>query len=292
MNLRDIYRPLGSTGLNCHPIGFGSYRISEGNSTHESALHQYLEAGGNLIDTSANYGDGLSETLIGKVLKDHDRSKMIIVTKGGYIQGQNMVLAGHRNFPEVVEYGDDLWHCIHPEFLETQIERSLRRMQTEFIDVYLLHNPEYFINHAAQLNPITEEILNEFYRRIRQAFAFLESQVKAGRIRYYGISSNNFGYHEKDRARTSVERALKEAENISPQHHFRVIQLPLNLYEAGGAIHPTHNGTTVLDFCKTNNLGVLINRPLNAFYNNKLYRIADYINRVNPNPAKKNWTAF
>ena len=287
MNSSNLYRPLGLTGLFCHPVGFGSYRIGEGNSTHESALRQYLDAGGNLIDTSANYGDGLSETLIGRVMKDYDRSKIVLVTKGGYIQGQNMILAGHRTFPEVVEYGENLWHCIHPEFLETQIERSLRRMQTHTIDVYLLHNPEYFINYAAQLNPITEEILIEFYRRIRQAFEFLESQVTAGKLRYYGISSNNFGFHEKDRARTSVERALKEAESISPKHHFRLIQLPLNLYEAGAAVYPTHNGTTVLNFCKTHDIGVLINRPLNAFHKSKLYRIADYIKPGESKPGEK-----
>src|SRR5688572_19456058 len=62
------YRDLGNTGLACHPLGFGSYRISQGNRQHESALRAYLERGGNLIDTSANYADGDSETLIGHVL--------------------------------------------------------------------------------------------------------------------------------------------------------------------------------------------------------------------------------
>lgn len=287
MNLSTPYRPLGSTGMSCHPIGFGSYRISEGNSTHESALRKYLDLGGNLIDTSANYGDGLSESLIGKVLKDYDRSKIILVTKGGYIQGQNMILASHRSFPEVVQYGDDLWHCIHPEFLETQIERSLRRLQTNVIDVYLLHNPEYFINQAAQVNPITESVLEEFYRRIHQAFVYLELEVQNGRIRYYGISSNNFGCHQRDRARTSVQRALEQAESISPDHHFRAIQLPLNLYEAGGAVYPTQDHKTVLGFCKEKNIGVLINRPLNAFFKNKLYRIADYIKPGESKPGEK-----
>ena len=287
MSLSATFRSLGATGLYCHPMGFGSYRITEGNLTHAAALNAYLEMGGNLIDTSANYGDGLSETLIGKELKNHDRSKIIIVTKGGYIQGQNMILASHRKFPEVVEYGEGLWHCIHPDFLETQIERSLRRMQIDTIDVYLLHNPEYFINHAAQLNPITESILNEFYRRIWQAFAYLETEVQKGRIRFYGISSNNFGYHEKDRARTSVQRALEQAESISHDHHFRVIQLPLNLYEAGGAVHPTHNRNTVLKYCGEKKIGVLINRPLNAFHNNKLYRLADYFRPGESKPGEK-----
>ena len=65
-----MMRPLGNTGLDVHPLGFGCYRIADGNPVHESALREYLNRGGNLIDTSANYTDGLSEQLIGRVLKD------------------------------------------------------------------------------------------------------------------------------------------------------------------------------------------------------------------------------
>ena len=127
------YHNLGDTGLACHPLGFGSYRISQGNREHETALRAYLDRGGNLIDTSANYADGLSETLIGTVLRDHPREEVIVVTKGGYIQGQNMELAQRRNFPEVVYFGEGIWHCIHPEFLETQIQRSLERMGLQHV---------------------------------------------------------------------------------------------------------------------------------------------------------------
>ncbi len=122
-------RPLGNTGLRCHPLGFGCYRVAEGNAAHEAALRAYLEQGGNLIDTSANYADGRSETLVGKLLQDFPREQVIVVTKGGYIQGENMKLALQRKFPEVVEYGEGLWHSIHPEFLETQITRSAERMR-------------------------------------------------------------------------------------------------------------------------------------------------------------------
>jgi aryl-alcohol dehydrogenase-like predicted oxidoreductase len=53
-------RALGATGLHCHPLGFGCYRIAAGHAGHEAALRAYLARGGNLIDTSANYGDGAS----------------------------------------------------------------------------------------------------------------------------------------------------------------------------------------------------------------------------------------
>jgi aryl-alcohol dehydrogenase-like predicted oxidoreductase len=260
---------LGETGLECHPIGFGCYRVSDDNTTHADALGLYLERGGNLIDTSANYMDGESEILVGRMLRFHDRGKVILVTKGGYIQGRNMTLAQERQFPEVVQYGPGIWHSIHPEFLETQVRLSSERLQADYLDVYLLHNPEYYL----EVPPAGHD---EFYRRIREAFRFLESQVAAGKIRWYGVSSNNYPTPVSDPHHTSVARTLAAAEEVSANHHFRVVQLPMNLYESGGALEPNNNGKTVLEYCREKGLGVLANRPLNAYHHNHLVRLADF----------------
>ena len=275
-------RPLGSSGLQCHVLGFGCYRIMKGNAGHEAALRAYLARGGNLIDTSANYGDGSSEELVGKVLQGIPRERVIVVTKGGYIQGQNMALAQQRDFPDLVEYGPGIWHCIHPEFLETQIERSCSRLERGYIDVYLLHNPEYFLEDISHRRGLTAADHDEFYRRISEAFRFLEDKAAAGVIGWYGISSNNFGQPAFDPGQdcttmTSVSRCLAQAEAVSPSHHFRVVQLPLNLYEPGGAVERGNAGKTVLEFCREKGIGVLANRPLNAFYGNRMIRLADWV---------------
>ena len=280
-------RPLGSTGLRCCPVGFGCYRIADGNAEHESALRLYLDRGGNLIDTSANYTDGQSEILVGKVLKSYSREKVIVVTKAGYIQGQNMTLAQARSFPEVVKYGEGLWHCIHPEFLETQVALSAHRMQLETIDVFLLHNPEYFLSHQSHHKSLVEGDHREFYRRVGQAFRFLEKQVAEGKIRWYGISSNNYGRPLSDQTMTSVHRCLEEAQSISSNHHFGVVQLPMNLYETGGALESNNQGMSVLDYCRHHGLGVLINRPLNAFYHNQMIRLADFTRPGGSPPGKQ-----
>ena len=278
-------RPLGSTGLSCHPLGFGCYRVMDENSQHEAALRAYLDRGGNLIDTSANYGDGRSEALVGRVLRDYSRDRVIVVTKGGYIQGRNMTLARRREFPEVVRYGDGIWHSIHPDFLETQIEMSLDRMQLDRADVYLLHNPEYFLEDQAHHKPVGAAEHDEFYRRVREAFRYLEEQVSKGRIRWYGISSNNFPAPASAPTRASVERCWQAAESVSPDHHFRVVQLPLNLYESGGALERNNGGRTVLEFAKEKGLGVLLNRPLNAFFSNRMFRLADFLPVGQPPPG-------
>ncbi len=279
------FRPLGSTGLHCHPLGFGCYRVSDDNTTHADALGLYLESGGNLIDTSANYMDGDSEKLVGRILRFHPREKIIVVTKGGYIQGRNMTLARERDFPEVVKLNDQLWHAIHPDFLETQIRLSCERLQVDYVDVYLLHNPEYFLETRPGAH-------DEFYRRIGEAFRYLESQVAAGRLRWYGVSSNHYIYPASDPAFTSIARTLAAAEAVSPNHHFRVVQLPLNLYESGAALELNHNGRTPLDFCREQGLGVLANRPLNAFHQNRLIRLADFTAPGSPPPGSEELRAL
>jgi aryl-alcohol dehydrogenase-like predicted oxidoreductase len=270
------FKPLGTTGLWCHPLGFGCYRIEEDNPSHEAALRAYLEQGGNLIDTSANYTDGGSERTIGRIVREIDRSAVILVTKAGYIQGDNMRLAQSRKFPEVVKYGPGLWHCIHPEFLATQIERSRERMGVATLDIFLLHNPEYFLMACAKRS-ITAADNEEFYRRIREAFAFLEEQVASGVVRFYGISSNHFPLPANDPTHVSLARCLSEAESVTPNHHFRVVQFPLNLFETGAVTEINNNGLTTLEFCAAHGLGTLANRPLNAFAQQCLVRLADFI---------------
>jgi len=242
-------------------------------------LRAYLDCGGNLIDTSANYTDGLSELLVGEVLRDYSREKIIVVTKGGYIQGQNMELARKNNFPEVVHYGEGIWHCIHPEFLQTQIQRSLERMKLNRIDVYLLHNPEYFLTEIQHHGTPSHSDHEEFYRRLRAAFGFLEAQVDRDIITWYGVSSNNYGLSESDPTMTSVARCLEVARSLKRDHHFGLVQLPMNLFESGPVLEKNNHGKTVLEFCSKENLGILVNRPLNAFTGSRMVRLADFVKR-------------
>jgi hypothetical protein len=153
----------------------------------------------------------------------------------------------------------------------------MERMQAGYIDVYLLHNPEYFLEDISHRRPVQAADHDEFYHRVREAFRFLEGQVAAGRIRWYGVSSNNFPVPASLPTHTSVARTLAVAEAVSANHHFRVVQLPLNLYESGGALEPSNEGKTVLEFCREKGIGVLANRPLNAFHDNRLIRLADFL---------------
>jgi aryl-alcohol dehydrogenase-like predicted oxidoreductase len=199
----------------------------------------------------------------------------------GYLQGQNYALSQERKqqgrpFSELVEYGKGLEHCIHPEFLQDQLNRSLERLNLETLDFYLLHNPEYYLEWARKNGHALASARTEYYRRIQSAFEYLEEEVTRGRIRHYGISSNTFPAAADQPNFTCLETIWKIAESASASRHFRLVQLPFNLMEPGAVLEKNQSsGVSVLKFAHQKGLGVLVNRPLNAFYNNQLVRLAE-----------------
>ncbi|MBP0129253.1 MAG: aldo/keto reductase [Nitrospira sp.] len=83
-------------------MGFGTYRVDTREPAHRESLKYALRAGVNLIDTSTNYMDGDSERLVGSVVREFSesgevaRDEMIVISKIGYVQGQNLQQAEAR----------------------------------------------------------------------------------------------------------------------------------------------------------------------------------------------------
>lgn len=282
---------LGSTNLKCSALGFGGYRIDDEEPEHALALKKALLSGINLIDTSTNYMNGRSEILIGRVLNDLikqnkiKREEVIVVTKIGYIQSSLLKEAKEKKqesslWPEVSEYQENCWYCISPEFIEDQVERSLKRLKIEKIDFLLLHNPEYILK--------TNTDRQEFDLKIQKAFECLENLVKNGRIQYYGISSNSFVEDLNAPDHVSFSKCLDIAEKITSQHHFKLIQFPFNLYETGALElgdallgKNKHSKTeekklSLFQQASVKNIGCLVNRPFNAFRKNQLVRLTHF----------------
>jgi len=278
---------LADSGLLVSGIGFGSYRVDDQHPEQRAALEHALRAGINLIDTASNYADGRSERLIGEVLLDAsdkrelERSEVVLVTKIGYVQNQDYEVFNARKaigkpMPEMVEYGEGLWHCIHPEWLADQLTRSLERLGVETVDVLLLHNPEYFLADAAKRGqgPLGT-VRDEFYRRLEQAFRHLETEVERGRIAYYGVSSNTATGAPAARDTTEFARMWAAAEAAAPgKHHFRVLQLPLNLLESSAAFEQG-GAPSLLQQAQARHVAVLANRPLNAIRGGSILRLVD-----------------
>jgi len=284
-----FYQSLVPSGIRISGAGFGCYRVDVRVKEHQQALTKALLSGINLIDTSANYADGGSERLVGKVLgglvlaEKIRREEIIVVSKVGYLQGENYSLSQERKqvgrpFKDLVLYDQGLEHCIHPDFLAEQLTRSLDRLGLETVDCYLLHNPEYYLNWAKQEKIPKAEARAEYLRRIRSAFSHLETEVIAGRINYYGLSSNTFPRPKDHFDFTSLSDIWDIAQSISPQHHFRVIQFPLNLFETAGVTEKNQpGGKSLVEFAVAKGLGVLTNRPLNAIREDRLIRLVENV---------------
>lgn len=277
------YNTLSDSQLYISQAGFGTYRLTD-DLSHKEALKEALTHGINLIDTSSNYTDGQSEISIGEVLKELieakllSREQVVIISKGGYLQGEH--LASYKKHPhtfsEVITFSDYLSHCIHPTCLDKQLQTSLDRLDIESIDIYLLHNPEYYLEWAATKKIPLEEARKTFYKRIKHAFEWAEKQVQEGYIQYYGVSSNTCVKPANDTTYVNTETLVNLAKEISEKNHFKVIQCPLNILE--------HQAVTlennVCHIASKNGLSLITNRPLNAIQNQQLYRLTDYVDDI------------
>ena len=256
-------------------FAFGTYRISDLNPQHIEALKVAIDSGITMIDTSSNYMDGGAERAIALAFREYgDKINDVeIVSKYGYIQGANMQLHKEEPFDNVVKYSEDCFHCIATPFMHSQLTLTLKRLEREKLDCYLIHNPEYYIIDAIRNGVDKDDMLDEMYKRIEDAFIGLEEEVKAGRIGSYGISSNSFSLAQNsdeflpyEDLITLAETAAEIAQNET--HSFTTIQLPINMLET--------EGLKCASWAKKNGLRVLVNRPLNAQENGVTFRLAEY----------------
>ena len=257
-------------------FAFGTYRISDYNPQHIEALKEAIGSGITMIDTSSNYMDGGAERAVALAFREFDedvKHRVEIVSKFGYIQGVSLKRHQDEAFDEVVEFSKDCFHSISKSFLQDQLTESLKRLEMQRLDCYLIHNPEYYLLDAINKQVDKDDRLDEMYRRLYRAFVGLEEEVKNGRISSYGISSNSFSKDNNsdeflpyEDLITIADRASEEAGNET--HSFTTIQLPINILE--------REGLKCASWAKENGLRVLVNRPLNAEYENQMYRLADY----------------
>lgn len=243
-------------------VGFGTYRMQDNDPGHQAALQYALEQGCTLIDTSSNYQNGRSEKLVGKVLAASGNPPVFIISKAGYVQEDDMPrLQQWREEGKVkylMEIGEQALYCLDVFFLQDQLQQSLQRLQRNYIDAYLLHNPEYYLRAGSAFGSYFDEI-------IKNAFAFLEEQVRRGVIRYYGVSSNSFALPASHAQYIALQRLLNIAQQVSTAHHFKILQFPFNLGEQG-AVQTLYNGESVPELCRRHHITTFANRPLNIDY--------------------------
>ena len=243
-------------------IGLGTYRMTITNKEHINSLQYAIDNGVNLIDTASNYQFGNSEKLIGSILDESTRKKVFILTKAGYIQGSDVnTFSRILNTPRTVKINDNFLYSIEPSFLEAQILASLKRLNTDYLDGFLIHNPEHYFD-------IKNKNQQHIYDHLIEACTFLETLVDKGVIRYYGVSSNKLPTNGID-----MRKIVNENDNFS---NLKLAQFPYNLVENDAS--KKVNGESLIDFCIKNGLKTFANRPINTTYQGRVLRLADYSN--------------
>jgi aryl-alcohol dehydrogenase-like predicted oxidoreductase len=133
-------RPLGSSGIDITPVGFGAWAIGGGgwsfgwgpqdDTASLAAMRRALELGVNWIDTAAVYGLGHSEELVGRLLRElSGDERPFVFTKGGLVWDEQNRMAEPRR-------------VLQPASIRTEVEASLRRLGVERIDLYQFHWPD------------------------------------------------------------------------------------------------------------------------------------------------------
>jgi aryl-alcohol dehydrogenase-like predicted oxidoreductase len=201
------YRTFGRTGWQVSEVSFGAWAI--GGSWGEvsdadalDALRGAMDNGVNLIDTADVYGDGRSERLIAQVLKER-RERVYVATK-----------AGRRLNPHVAE-------GYNRANLTAFIERSLKNLQVETLDLVQLHCPPPQVYYTPEV------------------FGVLDDLVKAGKLRYYGVSVEK------------VEEAIKAIEFPNLQS----VQIIFNIFRQRPA-------DLFFDLARKRRVGILARVPL------------------------------
>jgi aryl-alcohol dehydrogenase-like predicted oxidoreductase len=226
-------------GLVLSSIGIGTYLGEPDGATdkgYTSAVIAAVEGGVNVIDSAINYRFQRSERSVGSALKElaakgFSRDEFLLCTKAGFLTPDGEMPADANEYfarefldrgvfrPEEIAAG---CHCMSPKYLADQLERSLRNFGAESIDIFYLHNPE---------TQLTEIPAAEFQKRIREAFAFLESAAASGKIGAYGMATwNAFREDPNSPGYLSLEAMAEIASEAGgAEHHFRFVQLPFNL---------------------------------------------------------------
>jgi aryl-alcohol dehydrogenase-like predicted oxidoreductase len=193
MRVRTIPR----TDLEVSEIGFGVWTVSSpwwgitDPKVGIRLLRRAFDLGITFFDTSDNYGDGKGETILADALGTH-REEIVIATKFGY-DFYRHARQGQRELPQNWE----------PDYVRFAVEQSLRRLRTDRIDLYQMHNP--------RIDAIRRD----------DTFAVLEDLRREGKIRHYGVALGPAQH----------ERQIEEGVVAFRERRVATVQIIYNLFE-------------------------------------------------------------
>lgn len=215
------YRTLGSTGtvVSAQCLGTMTFGAESSEDVCHAQLDRFVEQGGNFIDTANVYSSGVSEEIIGRWLAARSgvRDRLVIATKGRFGMGDGVNDAG-----------------LSRTHLSRALDASLRRLGVETIDLYQAHG----------WDPLTP---------IEETLGFYSDAVRAGKIRYVGVS-NFLGWQLQKAAMLASDTA--PIVSLQPQYNLLIRDIELDL----------------IDVCENEGIGILPWSPLGGGWLTGKYR--------------------
>lgn len=223
-------------------VGIGTYLGDADAATDElvkNAVKQSVLSGINVIDTAINYRSQKAERTVGKAVAEliseekANRQQLFICTKNGYVTNdadmqQDFWEYIREQFTSkgVIGSGEisSGYHCMTVPYLSDQLERSLKNLEVDCIDLMYLHN--------AVEGQIQDVPRKQFVENLFKVFELYEKKRSEGKIRFYGMATWECFRVSKDNPQyISLSETVAMAMQIAGDDHgFRFIQLPFNMY--------------------------------------------------------------
>ena len=258
-------------------VGIGTYLGNpdvETDKLVEDAIKKSILGGINVIDSAINYRAQKAERSVGNAISqlidnnDISREEIFVSTKNGYVTNdgdikEDLMQYVMREYGKtgIVKEGDISpgYHCMTIPYLNDQLERSLKNLGMDCIDLMYLHNSVEGQTHLPR---------EQFLKNLKDVFEFYEKKRKDGKIRFYGMATwECFRVTQENPLFLQLSEVMDLAMEVGgTEHGFRFIQLPFNLMLDQAYLTKNHNvgGKTVsaLEAAKEFNLGVFTSVPI------------------------------
>ena len=227
--------------LHLSNIGIGTYLGDPDKKTDElvkNAVKQSILSGVNVIDTAINYRSQKAERAVGKAISELieegkiSRDQIFVSSKNGYVTNDADVQLGFWEYVKeeysqkgIIQEGDVTsgYHCMTVPYLSDQLDRSLKDLDLECIDLMYLHN-----GIEGQIKDISKE---QFLENLKSVFELYEQKRDEGKIKFYGMATwECFRVIKENLQYLSLEDVVEMAKKIGGDNHgFKFIQLPYNM---------------------------------------------------------------
>ena len=230
-----------TNNLRLSNVGIGTYLGEPDSKTDElvtNAVKQSILSGVNVIDTAINYRAQKAERSVGKAISELiqdgkiTRDQIFVSSKNGYVTNDADVKLGFWEYVKeeysqngVIKEGDVTsgYHCMTIPYLSDQLERSLKNLNLQCIDLMYLHNAV-----EGQIKDVPKE---KFLENLKSVFKFYEQKRQEGKIKFYGMATwECFRVPSDNPQYLSLEDTVNMAKEVGGENHgFRFIQLPYNM---------------------------------------------------------------